>query len=450
MKALLHICNSPEWPQSLHTLPWPLLPVGNRPLLEYWLELCVDLGIQNVRIVMNDFAAEIEEYAQNGDRWGLHITYGFEKDGAAPLAYLRRSPEEWENGLLHIRGPVFPAHTKNYCAKEAREKLSGLLLDDNGVRLMIARTPEEVSAYLAGKKAPSAVESSAMKPVILSSAAEFYHLNQRMVGGESRCYLTPGYQITADNCHIGANTVILPTARIIPPVMIGDNCRIDGLTTVGPNAVIGNYVVVDQNTELDHCVILDGSYIGHNMEIRKKVISGTHLYDVEHDVEMEIPDPWLLDTTRTGKNKQDPLRAITGWILALPTALFMAIPYELCLLLSLRRPLQEAQHSTRLLAKIFYSLSLDIFPKLLQVLSGQLWLCGHSIQLQYKYRSIGNELPRYFPAVISYEDLQRNPAASEPSHRANAFYYMEMRSPLGDLRLFTRFLIHRLVTFGTD
>ena len=462
MKALLHISGSPEWPKTLNAPPWPLLPIGNRPLLEYWFELCVDLGIEDVQIVMNDFAVEVETYAGNGARWGLKIRYGFEKEGVDPVAYLRRAPEKWSEGLLHIRGPVFPTRTEAY-SKDDVKTLSGLLIDQNDSRIMIARTSEEATAYMEGKRPDVSSDASGLAPVVLNSATEFFRLTQNIVQGESQRYLTSGYQITADQCHIGANTVIPPTAKVLPPVIIGDNCRISELTTIGPNAVIGNYVVIDQKTELDNCIVLDGSYVGQNMEIRQKIISGSHLYDVEHDVGMDMPDPWLLGSTSSVKRGEESLRAITGWVIALPTAILMAIPYAVLSILprvtrnafervtlqgingkELRYKVIKTPTNPGVLFQLFRGLSLDIFPHLLRVLTGKLWLCGHSALLQKENEELKNELPVYFPAVICYEDTQPEPDVTPAAIRANSFYYLEARSPLVDLRLFFRFIIYRL------
>jgi len=412
--------------------------------------------------VMNDFASEIEAYAGDGARWGLKITYGFEKEGADTTAYLQRSPEKWEDGLLHIHGPVFPARTETYSADKIRAA-SGLLISQDGAQIMLARTPEEVAAYMQGDPQDINPEPSGLVPLILNSEAEFFRLSQNLVKGECQRYLTSGYQITADQCHIGANTVIPPTAKILPPVMIGDNCRVGELTTIGPNAVIGNYVVIDNKTELDHCTVLDGSYIGQNMELRQKIISGSHLYDVEHEIGMEMPDPWLLGVTSSVKRGKEFLRAVGGWLIALISAFVMAIPYALLSILphvtrtaldgvviqgindrELHYKVVKTPSNPGILVELFRGLSLDIFPHLLQVLAGKLWLCGHGALLQKENEELKYELPLYFPAVISYEDTQLESHLTPAATRANAFYYLEARSPLEDARLFFRFIIHRL------
>lgn len=469
MKALLHINGSPEWPASLDSAAWPMLPVGNRPLLEYWFELCVELGIEDVKIVLNDFALEVEAYAGEGARWGLNISYGFERDDAAPLDYLRRTPEHWEDGLLHIRGPLFPARTEAYCSELVKEKLSGAFISEAGARLVVLRDSAEVAAYLKEAALPALATESGIDPIVMAAAKDLFDINQSLVMGENSRYLTAGYQMTADNCSIGANTVIPPTVKINPPVMIGDNCRIGEMTTIGPGAVIGNHVVIDNKTTLDHCIVLDGSYIGQSMEIQKKIIARSHLYDVEVEMGMDMPDPWLLSSTKQVRKGAETARAVLGWIYALMSVAIMLIPYAVLRLMLLGnkhtaeqfkpvgingkklnlRVIALPEHPGRRV-KLFYRLALDRFPYFLQVLAGKLWLCGHSVVLKDESGALEKELPIYFPAAISYEDIQPEASRSEAMSRANAFFYLESRSVVEDLRMFFRFLIYRLFILWTQ
>jgi hypothetical protein len=38
MIAVLNTASACSWAEKLGQTPWPLLPVANRPLLDYWLE----------------------------------------------------------------------------------------------------------------------------------------------------------------------------------------------------------------------------------------------------------------------------------------------------------------------------------------------------------------------------------------------------------------------------
>jgi bifunctional UDP-N-acetylglucosamine pyrophosphorylase/glucosamine-1-phosphate N-acetyltransferase len=60
-------------PLTDHT-PKPLLPVNNRPTLDYVFAALVQAGVEKVCLVTHHLAGQIEAYAQNGHTWGLQVT----------------------------------------------------------------------------------------------------------------------------------------------------------------------------------------------------------------------------------------------------------------------------------------------------------------------------------------------------------------------------------------
>ncbi len=55
--------------------PKPMLPVANRPLLEYVLSAIVDAGIDEVIFVVGYRQERIQSHFEDGDDWGVDITY---------------------------------------------------------------------------------------------------------------------------------------------------------------------------------------------------------------------------------------------------------------------------------------------------------------------------------------------------------------------------------------
>lgn len=58
-----------------YSLPKQLLPIANRPILEYAMDNLHGVGITEVGIVVGDTATEIAEAIGDGARWGARITY---------------------------------------------------------------------------------------------------------------------------------------------------------------------------------------------------------------------------------------------------------------------------------------------------------------------------------------------------------------------------------------
>jgi len=72
-------------------VPKPLLLVGERPFLEYQILQLRRHNLTNIILCIGYLGEKIRQYFQNGDRWGVNITYSEEKEalgtgGAIKLA----------------------------------------------------------------------------------------------------------------------------------------------------------------------------------------------------------------------------------------------------------------------------------------------------------------------------------------------------------------------------
>ncbi|MHB9156040.1 MAG: nucleotidyltransferase family protein, partial [Endomicrobiales bacterium] len=57
------------------TTPKPLLPIVNRPFLEYQFQLLKKHGIKEVVLCVAYMSHEFENYFGNGRKWGIKIEY---------------------------------------------------------------------------------------------------------------------------------------------------------------------------------------------------------------------------------------------------------------------------------------------------------------------------------------------------------------------------------------
>lgn len=55
--------------------PKPLLPVGNKPVLETIIDNCIEYGFNDFYISVNYMGDMLKEYFGNGSRWGIDIRY---------------------------------------------------------------------------------------------------------------------------------------------------------------------------------------------------------------------------------------------------------------------------------------------------------------------------------------------------------------------------------------
>ncbi len=86
--------------------PKPLLKIGNKPLLETIIENFRDYGLYNFIITVNYRANLIEEYFENGSRWGVDINYLREKKELGTAGSLSILPEKPVQPLIVMNGDL--------------------------------------------------------------------------------------------------------------------------------------------------------------------------------------------------------------------------------------------------------------------------------------------------------------------------------------------------------
>jgi N-acetyl-alpha-D-muramate 1-phosphate uridylyltransferase len=60
------------------TIPKSLIPIGAEPFLSHQLRLLQSQGVQNVVLCVGYLGERIQEFAGDGSRFGLHLTYSFD------------------------------------------------------------------------------------------------------------------------------------------------------------------------------------------------------------------------------------------------------------------------------------------------------------------------------------------------------------------------------------
>jgi mannose-1-phosphate guanylyltransferase len=61
-----------------HTIPKPLIPILQKPVMEFLLELLRQHGFDQIMVNVSHLAEEIENYFRDGQRFGVNIAYSFE------------------------------------------------------------------------------------------------------------------------------------------------------------------------------------------------------------------------------------------------------------------------------------------------------------------------------------------------------------------------------------
>ena len=463
MKAVLYTGGKPPWADVLGDRSWALLPVGSRPLMSYWLELCVDLGITDVQIILGQAAEYIEMFCGNGEKWGLNINYSLIRAEDDPQSYLSRDAERWSGGLLYIGEVLFPRRRADFTPEKLQILFDGCCVSHNGrPGFFISREHDIIDRFIhdknCGVTTGRAAESAGLDFTCICDVTGYYQLNMEVIRNEMGRYLSSGYS-SLDGASIGYNVITPPSVTFMPPLAVGNDCRIGAISVIGSGAVISDHVLIDRQCEISDSIILSDTYVGRNLEIKGKIVAGNRIIDPEDGTCLEIEDPWLVAQTRPHNSMRDVLRAVFGWEFALLMVVLQFIPfvlfYGIIRLLGRGRFVDRnywgiegkkitvahfvaASRVPSFLLMIFYGTSLDRFPQLFSVLRGKLWLCG---QVPKPANSEEPKDPqRYFPAVFSYSD-----AFIEIDKQMDALYYAHTRSLPADLLILRHALFARLV-----
>ena len=61
-----------------YTIPKPMIPILEKPVMEFLLELLRQHGFTEIMVNVSHLANEIENYFRDGQRFGVQIAYSFE------------------------------------------------------------------------------------------------------------------------------------------------------------------------------------------------------------------------------------------------------------------------------------------------------------------------------------------------------------------------------------
>jgi len=465
MKAVFYTAETLPWAKTLGGTPWPLLPVANRPLLDYWLEICAEQGIDQVQVILGEGADLLEEFAGDGDRWGLEIQYSFARTGEQPLDYLRATSDRWSSGLLFLGGAFFLRRRQAYRPAGFQMLDACRYGADDHPLFLFGKNSSEIKSLLEGDPGSKrGLEQVHINPYEIEGIPSYFDLNMKMVTGEYSRYLTAGFS-NSGGSSVGYNVMTPPSAHLQSPLIIGNDCRFGIMSTIGPNAVIADHVIVDAHTKLTNCLILQDTYIGRNLEIENKIVSGNRLVSAVDGTMIEIEDSWLVARNRPDMRTEDLVRYIILWVIALVLALVQVLPF--CILFPLvwltrigsyRREIfhdprtgfiklpvfQKRKNRKSVVYRLFRAGTLDRFPRLLLALRGRLFVCGHSPMRHPEDDEIIKQLPRYYPSVFSYADYFR-----DSDRLADSLWYAHIRSLFEDVKILIKSLLYRFFRGGS-
>lgn len=301
--------------------PKPLVPVGNRPIMEHILELLKSHGITEVVSTLHYLADEITSYFDDGSDFGVKMSYSIEDTPLGTAGSVKKAEAELKDGtFIIVSGDAMTDCDLTKAIQFHKEKGSlatlilyrvpsplefGVVITDPDGRVirflekpswsevfsdtvntgMYILEPEIFELMEQGKQYdwsqdifPQLLRDG--KPIYgyimeeywcdVGTLGQYREAQEHLLGGRTRLEV-PGH-LDQPGVWLGLNTVVEEGATIIPPVCIGRNCKIKKGARIGPYTVIGDHALVEEGAVVERSVVWDSCYIGPSVGIHSAIL----------------------------------------------------------------------------------------------------------------------------------------------------------------------------------
>ncbi len=87
--------------------PKPMLPLGNKPIIEHNIDRLISYGVENIYISINYLGEQIKEYFGDGSKKGISIKYIEEDSPLGTIGALRNTDDYQNNDILVMNSDLF-------------------------------------------------------------------------------------------------------------------------------------------------------------------------------------------------------------------------------------------------------------------------------------------------------------------------------------------------------
>ncbi len=414
---------SPLWEESPY-----LLPVCNKPLFEYWLDLCVWLNIKEALVVEYD-ALNLAPYTNRQDEWGLQLTVVPGDESEVLTDLLLRFQHFLQDDLLFVDGMMFPMYDRKGIAPVRLKQEDTLIYNvetghfgfeetalmfprqtlKNLVGPMDENTRFQQWTHVQREQHPDLHFAMARPRNLL----EFMQLSLKVLHQHSHFNLK-GFEV-APGIFEGLNNDITARPHLKGPLLTGNSCRISAEADL-EHVILGNQVRLEGQTQLKQCLVYGPVYLG-NAQLKNTLIwEGQSLnpmtgeqkpLPLQYQLKQCLEDPEQREALY-GQETED-LKVLMRWRKPLFQLLQWHVPFQLkkfyinAMGEILTLPVYEMPEKPTPLHRLFFRWGLQWVPFLQAVLEQRLLLVGTRLlpaeqeQLTYIRR-----LPIYAPGVFSH------------------------------------------------
>lgn len=126
----------------------------------------------------------------------------------------------------------------------------------------------------------------------LKTAADYHELAQDGLFG--KCGLCPVGTEIHEGVWLGEQAQVDSTARLSGPMFVGAGSRVGAGCTIADGSSIERNCHIDCGTLVENSWVLQDTYVGISLDVRRSVVSGQKLFHVDRNIEIGISDRRLV------------------------------------------------------------------------------------------------------------------------------------------------------------
>ena len=293
-------------------MPKVMLPVGNKPILEYVVDALVKNNIRDIMIVIGYHGDKIKRYFGNGEKFNSSIKYIVQDKqlGTAHALYqVHKIPEFGdfivlpgdniigEDGIKKIKNSekntilaVYSERASKYGAIEIDERVR-IKEKENIEESLIFTGIAHLNSEIFGIIKENLKDGVYDLPEILNTLDDLkvmrfdgiwedavYPWDLLSLNSSSLKRITKTISgkiensTITGNVEIGDGSIIRSGTRIMGPVKIGNNCEIGANTVIMGDTSIGDRVKIGSLSYIENSIIMEGTIIGEGSYIKDSII----------------------------------------------------------------------------------------------------------------------------------------------------------------------------------
>jgi mannose-1-phosphate guanylyltransferase len=326
-----------------YTIPKPMIPILQKPVMEFLLELLRQHGFNEIMVNVSHLANEIESYFRDGQRFGVQIAYSFEGrivDGeligeaigsAGGMRRIQDFSPFFDDTFVVLCGDALIDLDLTKAVQWHREKGAiativmktvpheevssyGVVVTDGDGRIKAFQEKPKVEEALSncintgiyifepeifdyipsgieydigGQLFPKLVEKGApfygiamdFEWVDIGKVPDYWHAIRSVLSGEIRNVQIPGHEV-APGIYTGLNVAVnWDKVNIKGPVYIGGMTKIEDGATIIGPTMIGPSCHICSGATVHNSVIFEYSRLGPGVRLVDKLVFGRYCVD---------------------------------------------------------------------------------------------------------------------------------------------------------------------------